>query len=177
MRLASAKRTTFMEDAPNDLPGPGNYDQGSAFKGEKGFTIGAKQEPKYNENPGPGAYDARNDITKAGQASIRLASAKRTTFMEEAPNDLPGPGNYDQGTAFTGSKGFTIGARQDPKYNENPGPGAYDSKNDLVKASQPSMRLPGAKRTTFMEEAPNELPGPGNYDQGSTFANGKAFPF
>ena len=95
MRLASAKRTTFMEDAPNDLPGPGNYDQGNGFSNSKGFTIGAKQEAKYNENPGPGAYDSKNEVIKASQPSIRLASAKRTTFMEEAPTDLPGPGNYD----------------------------------------------------------------------------------
>jgi hypothetical protein len=41
-----------------------------------------------------------------------MTAAKRKTFMEEAPNDLPGPGNYDQNTGtFTSPKGFTIGVR------------------------------------------------------------------
>lgn len=44
---------------------------------------------------------------------MRLASAKRTTFMEEAQrqDDKPGPGNYDSSSAFANAKGFTIGTR------------------------------------------------------------------
>lgn len=102
-----------MEEAPNELPGPGNYDQGTTFKGEKGFTLGAKQDHKYNENPGPGAYDAKNELTKAATGSMRIPQTKRKTFMEEAPNELPGPGNYDQGSAFKGDRGFTLGAKQE----------------------------------------------------------------
>lgn len=164
MRVPTAKRKTFMQEAPTEMPGPGNYDQGSAFKGDKGFSIGAKQAAKYNENPGPGAYDARNDLTKAATGSMRVPTAKRKTFMEEAPTEMPGPGNYDQGSAFKADKGFTLGGKQPQKYNENPGPGAYEARNEVIKASQPSMRLASAKRTTFMENAPNDLPGPGNYD-------------
>ena len=89
-----------MENAPNDMPGPGNYDQGETFANSKGFTIGVRKDERYNDVPGPGAYDARDEVTKSGSKSQRLASAKRTTFMEEAPNDLPGPGNYDQTSAF-----------------------------------------------------------------------------
>jgi hypothetical protein len=53
--------------------------------------------------------------------------------MEEAPNDLPGPGNYDQANGFGNGKAFTIQGRPDPKYNENPGPGSYDQKFEAVK--------------------------------------------
>ena len=54
-----------------------------------------RKDEKYNDVPGPGAYNAKDDVTKVGSMSQRLPSAKRTTFMENAPNDLPGPGNYD----------------------------------------------------------------------------------
>jgi hypothetical protein len=47
-------------------------------------------------------------LTKAATGSMRVTSAKRTTFMEEAPNDLPGPGNYDQASGFGNGKAFTI---------------------------------------------------------------------
>eukprot|EP00347_Sterkiella_histriomuscorum_P018852 403343924 len=174
-RIATTERKTFMQDAPNDMPGPGNYDQGSTFQNGKGFKIGTRQDPKYSDVPGPGSYDVKDDAVKSGAMSQRLTSAKRTTFMEEAPNDLPGPGNYDQQSAFQNSKGFTIGMRKDPKYSDVPGPGSYDVKDEVIKSGQMSQRLTSAKRTTFMEDAPNDLPGPGNYDQGSTFGNGKAF--
>ena len=84
-----------MEEAPNEMPGPGNYDQGSAFANSKGFTIGAKKDQKYSDVPGPGSYNAKDELTKYGGQSQRIATTKRKTFMEEAPNEMPGPGNYD----------------------------------------------------------------------------------
>ena len=69
--------------------------------------------------------------------SQRLNSAKRTTFMENAPNDLPGPGNYDQGSTFGNGKAFTIQGRPDAKYNDVPGPGSYN--NDNVDITRPGL--------------------------------------
>lgn len=46
-----------------------------------------------------------------------------------------------------------MGAKQQAKYNENPGPGAYDARNDLTKSAAKSLRIAQTKRKTFMEEA------------------------
>jgi Sperm-tail PG-rich repeat len=164
IRFNNSKRGDIVRKEDLEKPGPGNYNQGSTLKADKGFSLGAKTKAKFNENPGPGAYDARNDLTKAAAGYMRVTTAKRKTFMEETASEQPGPGNYDQGSAFKGDKGFSIGAKQPQRYNENPGPGAYDARNDLTKAAPGSMRVPTAKRKTFMEEAPTDLPGPGNYD-------------
>lgn len=77
------------------MPGPGNYNQGSTLANSKGFTMGARKDQKYSDVPGPGSYNAKDDLTKYGAQSQRMTSTKRKTFMEDAPNDLPGPGNYD----------------------------------------------------------------------------------
>lgn len=34
-----------------------------------------------------------------------------------------------------------MGAKSSAKYNENPGPGAYDARNDLTKATTKSLRI------------------------------------
>lgn len=107
---------------------------------------------------------------KPNQPSIRLASAKRTTFMEEAPNELPGPGNYDQQSAFANGKAFSFKSRPEEKYNENPGPGSYENKatSELVRPAQHSQRMATSKRTTFVADSQSENPGPGGYMLGST---------
>lgn len=96
-----------------------------------------RKDEKYNDVPGPGSYNAKNDLTKyGGSQSMRLSSAKRTTFMEQVGEDKPGPGNYDSGSTFANAKGFTIGTRKDQKYNDVPGPGSYRSDSEITKPSQ-----------------------------------------
>ena len=68
---------------------------------------------------------------------MRLASAKRTTFMEEIREEVPGPGNYNQGSTIGNAKGFTIQGRPDAKYNDVPGPGSYN--NDKVDMTRPGQ--------------------------------------
>ncbi|CDW83428.1 UNKNOWN [Stylonychia lemnae] len=164
-RFNEQKRPNYLVQKEDvEKPGPGNYDPPSSFSGQKGVSIGAKLKQQYNQNPGPGSYDQKIDLTKATVTTGRIGGQKRKTFMEEAPNDLPGPGNYDQESNLGKSKGFSMQGKRDPKYSDVPGPGSYNENANLVKSNSKQTRMLSAKRTTFVQEAPNDLPGPGNYD-------------
>ena len=55
-------------------------------------------------------------------------------------------------------------AKRGAKYNDNPGPGTYESKG--LKPKPVSM---GSK---LKKKEPEELPGPGNYEAGSKMGEG-----
>ena len=57
-----------------------------------------------------------------------------------------------------------MGQRLKEPMNDNPGPGSYDQKNDLTKASAITGKIGASQRKTFVQEAPNDLPGPGSND-------------
>ncbi|MBK8156549.1 MAG: hypothetical protein IPK55_11405 [Streptococcus sp.] len=40
--------------APEDLPGPGNYDQKGLVGDGPKYSMFEKRDTKYNDNPGPG---------------------------------------------------------------------------------------------------------------------------
>ena len=59
----------------------------------------------------------------------------------------PGPGMYNvQGT--NNAKAFTIGSKNETKYNNNPGPGAYDPSPEKIKDSTRTYAIGGEKRAT-----------------------------
>lgn len=64
---------------------------------------------------------------------MRMTSEKRTTFMGEIKEGSPGPGNYNQGSTFGDGKGYKFEGKRQDKYNENPGPGSYSSRNEYTK--------------------------------------------
>ena len=66
MRIASGKRTTFMSEVKEEIPGPGNYNQSSDIGSGKAFTFQGKKDQKYNDVPGPGSYDTKDDVTRPG---------------------------------------------------------------------------------------------------------------
>lgn len=53
---------------------------------------------------------------------------------------MPGPGNYNQGSTI-GSQGFTMGAKSQTKYNDGPGPGAYNARSDVTKTSMQTSKI------------------------------------
>ncbi len=100
---------------PEDLPGPGNYEAGTKVGEGPKYTMGDKRDDRYNENPGPGQYEAdelrAKGLTMGGK------------IQDRAPEDLPGPGNYDQRSKVGEGPKYSMYDRRDDKYNDNPGPG------------------------------------------------------
>ena len=46
-----------------------------------------KRDQKYNDNPGPGAYEASEEKRRPVTMGQKL--------RDRAPEELPGPGNYE----------------------------------------------------------------------------------
>ena len=63
-------------------------------------------------------------------------TARKDIFADQIQNaqDLPDAGNYNIKDTFEQNKGkaATFGAAFDHKYNENPGPGAYEEKREAL---------------------------------------------
>lgn len=61
------------------MPGPGNYQNKDCFGDGKGFSIGAKKDPKYNENPGPGSYNNHeaSSRVKTASSAYKIGNSKR----------------------------------------------------------------------------------------------------
>ena len=76
------------EREKEELPGPGKYEQRSKLGEGPHYSMYDKRETKYNDNPGPGAYEASEEK--------RRPVTMGTKLRDKAPEELPGPGNYEQ---------------------------------------------------------------------------------
>lgn len=73
------------------------------------------------------------------------------------------------------NKAYTMGGKPQTKYNNNPGPGAYDPSPEKIKDTTRTYAIGGEKRTTqFGQAQGDDLPGPGMYQDAGT-NDGKAF--
>lgn len=79
--------------------------------------------------------------------------------------DIPGPGSYQQDDKFgSNSKKYTIGSKKQQSYETlSPGPGAYNTKDNLTKSAVASYRQAQSKRTDVVSKERLNSPGPGNY--------------
>jgi hypothetical protein len=125
----------------SESPDPGQY-----YDSMKGFgyhtpriTIGGVKEKwkPLNENPGPGEHETMQSLIRPRTPGIemRKATGRRDEFLVTPGGDTPAPAYEVENTfaAHLKSK-MTLGCK--PKWkpqNKNPGPGAYDSKVDIVK--------------------------------------------
>ena len=72
-------------------------------------------------------------------------------------------------------KSFKIEGKIQDKYNQNPGPGAYDASPEKTKDSARTYAIGNEKRTTqFGNSNTEDMPGPGMYSESET-NNGKSF--
>jgi hypothetical protein len=120
--------------------------------------------------PGPGAYNAKLEVVKEHQASVRMGSAVRTT-MNRSMSEMPGPGMYAGNLYSFGkdSKGVLISGKV--KRDDStlaPGPGAY---NASVKEHGGAVRIGSSERKTFSYNNQDQ-PGPGMYS-GEIYSFGK----
>ena len=145
--------------APEDLPGPGNYDYKSKIQEGPAYSLYPKRDTKYNDNPGPGQYE-HSDVKGKG---VKIGEK----LKDRAPEDLPGPGNYDQQTKIGEGPKYSMYDKRDQKYNDNPGPGQYEASE--------SKRKPITIGEKLKERAPEDMPGPGNYDQKSKIQEGPQY--
>ena len=159
------------------MPGPGMYERNDS-SATKAYTIGGKFKEKYNQNPGPGSYNANASPTKDSTRTYAIGNEKRTLASVRSNDDLnkPGPGMYEMKSSIS-SKAYTIGAKTSEKYNQNPGPGAYDASPEKVKDTARTYAIGSEKRTTQFGSAANsnqDMPGPGMYQESNT-NNGKSY--
>ena len=132
--------------------------------------MGARIEERYNANPGPGQYDADASKIRSDVAgSVRIGQAERQEmWVEQSQSGLPGPGNYSDQTNTFGKavQGGFMGTKQKDQYNQNPGPGQYESNDQAVITSVKQVAISHAERQElWADEAKRggDNPGPGNY--------------
>ena len=92
---------------------------------------------------------------------------------------MPGPGNYANDKSEFGKSGqkYTIGGKQGQRFNDNPGPGAYQADPSKTKDTARSFGMGSQKRALMYGNSKDDqsLPGPGCYDLSSEQA--KTFTF
>ena len=121
---------------PEDLPGPGNYeDKNKKFGGEgPQYSMYPKRDEKYNDNPGPGQYEASEEKQKG------ISMGERVRAREA--DELPGPGNYEEkGKIGKDGPQYSMGNRRPEKYNDNPGPGQYEEHRKRTKGVKIGEKL------------------------------------
>ena len=115
-----------------NLVGPGQYQLPSTLTGPK-FSMGTGEKgTKLNKdavlNPPPGTYSLDSHADKHG------ISFGKDTRDKTKLDGLPGPGTYAVPSTLD-NKGISIKGKQEEKIPYlSPGPGAYNSKDDLAKA-------------------------------------------
>ena len=136
---------------PEELPGPGNYEISSRIVEGPQYSMGDRQDQKISDTPGPGTYEAKGLKAKGVSMGAKL--------KEREKEELPGPGNYEQRSKLGEGPHYSMYDKRETKYNDNPGPGAYEASEE--------KRRPVTMGTKLRDKAPEELPGPGNYEQRS----------
>lgn len=116
-----------------NLVGPGQYQLPSTLTGPK-FSMGTGEKgTKLNKdallNPPPGSYSLDSHAEKHG------ISFGKDTRDKSKGDGLPGPGAYAVPSTLD-NKGISIQGKTEMKIpNLSPGPGAYNSKEDLLKGT------------------------------------------
>lgn len=67
--------------------------------------------------------------------------------MSKSVLEMPGPGMYENNSPNK-SKAFTFSGKTKDRYNQNPGPGAYDAITEHTKDSARTYVMSSEKRTT-----------------------------
>lgn len=149
----------------NNVPGPGSYNVEDVRPHSLAPKMGSseKSPQKVTEKaPGPGAYEIPNRAVEGPQFSIKGRDEKSNK------NNLPGPGQYNQDISIKDrSPAFSIGtsAKIDKgRILENPGPGAYDTRD---KDTGPKW---GFGSETKDKSFRAENPGPGTYELPGTLS-------
>lgn len=179
VKIGTSQRSTlYANKSVVDLPGPGNYDSSKGFgKGSVAVSIRGKQSDlKRLQSPGPGAYELEGTTkVKDRIKTVRIGTSKRVDIVSNTTRDMPGPGNYTSDDRFGKDvKSFKFEGKYSEKHNNNPGPGEYDRRDLLTKATAQSQRFGQSKRETIITKTSIDMPGPGNYDHADSKGFGKS---
>jgi len=95
-----------------------------------------------------------------------MGSAARGEHNSKFSATIPGPGNYEQHKEFghDAVKVTISGKSKEHISTMSPGPGAYDSKNEVVREKSVSYKMGSSSRTEVVHKEHSERPGPGQYD-------------
>lgn len=147
----------------NINPGPGNYeDKTTLKKGGAKFYTGTRSDQMKNINPGPGNYENKTGIEESLEKTRGCSMGIRYDPVKK--DKVVGPGAYQPSysTAKKNASTIKIGSEERGKFRpeQNPGPGAYDSKgtNEASQwgfGSNPRHTIPVMKG----------VPGPGTYKE------------
>lgn len=122
------------DKAPEELPGPGQYDARVSAIQDKGFKIGGKIETKIESLPGPGQYEADANKVKPRPQTAAVFSKSKSIRNQGPTNedDEPGPGHYRYYNPNLAGKGVSFTKDKKDKFNStySPGPGSYGGLND-----------------------------------------------
>ena len=129
--------------------------------------MGSKYKPERNNNPGPGQYEqALNDMSNHQATNVRIGTQKvrNDLFGTDQAASLPGPGAYQ--SPEHKAKGFVIGAKQEHKIQDTPGPGNYEATSQVTQVQSKVVKISLAKREDIFKEqlSKQDLPGPGAVD-------------
>lgn len=117
-------------------------------------------------SPGPGEYEKKDNNNLKGFNMDK--STRRAELINNAQKSSNlGPGQYQQtyDTFGNNTKKMTIGSKREEKsYNQSPGPGAYDYKNDLTKDKVKSFKQSTTKRQEVVSKEESSKIGPGHYN-------------
>lgn len=168
---------TAQRDRATDkgVPGPGQYKPHETRKGT--VAAGFGKSPRQSVQPGrstaigPGHY--HSDVEKTmGTSGPRYTAAPRPA--ERRAHETPGPGAYQcesdqvvassqQGRPRSPKWGFGTSPRDHPSRAVSPGPGTYNSENDLAGPKFTMRPKWDRKRASS-----SDTPGPGAYDSNLT---------
>lgn len=164
------------------MPAPGTYDNRS--ERIKGVSVSASigTEARGDKNlskkarlPGPADINLSEDWTREKKfkrtSGGKFQKERRAGFSAalSASIDVPGPANYnlqdfkkERGPSYSMNLGK--GRSSGKKVADNPGPGTYNSKVDIVKQNLGKTKIGREKRSNKLSENPAFVPGPGTYD-------------
>lgn len=157
--LSKTKRTNLASKSQILSPGPGAYEPRDEVTKPKnptfGMSKGQKGISRKDLSPGPGAYDGTTK--EFGQDAPKVTIKGRPQTAKA--NDLPGPGAYDnhhktidetsrsaRGTSAMRNKSARLSPDNKDKLL-NPGPGAYDAREDFVKAGPAKITFGKGERS------------------------------
>ena len=162
--------TSKRPELPNiNNPGPGAYNIRNKFPEGPSYSI-VKPTKLFKDNadkeqiPGPGSYNVTNTRKINLKNSYTFGQKYKSHEKDNSP--VPGPGSYEA-KEFFGNEGkkISMGPKYNSKFDSNPGPGQYDTKNynSIIFKKLPDIKLGKANRFLNANNAKNN-PGPGRYN-------------
>eukprot|EP00931_Biecheleriopsis_adriatica_P028966 TRINITY_DN1725_c0_g1_i3.p1 TRINITY_DN1725_c0_g1~~TRINITY_DN1725_c0_g1_i3.p1 ORF type:complete len:315 (+),score=50.04 TRINITY_DN1725_c0_g1_i3:112-1056(+) len=188
----SGAKYTFGKKGPSafiqssSTPAPGTYSSGNEEKTKYlsppkfsfggGSRFGLSTSPTKKQ-PGPGAYNPKDPTLTAPKVGFGGSGPARGPVHDEMG---PGPGAYEMRSSLGKGLMFTARGRQPSSYmrsRSQPGPGAYDPKNNSVYMTSPKCGFGTSTRTDIAGAARSlVMPGPGTYEMQNAKALGKDGP-